>query len=385
MKNGVSIIISARNEYPQIAMTVDNLMMDLYSSELHDWEIIIADNGSTDMTTSFWKYAFNNPYAKTAKHQLREEMKKSPRGMVNEGRLRFTYDPVFSNVGARDKAVKYARYPNIIFADAHISVKPGTIKYMLETLDEYGGVVHAPVAWMGASVYRPHPGMQYSYKIGEKIWGTWNYAQTESDKPFFIPLSGHCFIAVKKSQYEDFGGYDTNQRIYGGGENYLDTLYWLLGSNVMCDPRALVFHLSSGRGYSYDVHSLIHNMLLTAYTLGGHKWSERLLITYLEKNDKPSEYYYAMYEEAVREGEPKRKMIAERQIMSLEDLLGINKPHDCDGKEYKMQSHTKRKWDILNDEKYGHHISFVAVFDEWLERLQNPEAIEFYKNSPYQK
>ena len=235
--NRVSIIISARNEFPQIALTIDNLMMDMYQSGIHEWEILIADNGSTDNTTWFWKYAWKNAYGKNAHVQVIQEYQNSARGMVAEGRLRFCYDPVMSNVGARHKAVEYARYENIIFCDAHISVKPGTIKYALETLNQFGGIVHMPVAWMGASIYSPKPGYQYSYKIGEKIWGTWNKAAVEVDKPFFIPVSGHCFLAVKKDQYLDFGGYDTNQRVYGGGENYLDTLYWLLGSNVMCDPR----------------------------------------------------------------------------------------------------------------------------------------------------
>lgn len=383
--SGVSFIISARNEYPQVAMTVDNLMLDCYQSGIHDWEVIIADNGSTDLTSKFWKFAWKNPYAKNADHQLPEELQYSPRGMMNEGRIRFAYDPVFSNVGARHKAVEYAKYENIIFADAHISLKPGTTKYVLETLDKFGGVVHAPVAWMGASVYRPHPGMQYTYKIGEKIWGTWNYAQTTGDAPFFIPLSGHCFIAVKKKEYLDLGGYDTHQQIYGGGENYLDTLYWLLGSNVMVDPRGLVFHLSSGRGYSYNMNSLIHNMILTAYTLGGMKWAERILITYFDKAGTNRDFLLNMFKTAVTEGQEKRKMISTRQKMSLEDLLAIDKPYDCEGLEYKNQKHTKRIWDTKNDELHGHHISFVTVFDDWLTRLKDPYAKQFFENSPHQK
>jgi glycosyltransferase involved in cell wall biosynthesis len=382
--NGVSIIISARNEYPQIALTIDNLMMDMWQAGIHNFEFIIADNGSTDPTSWFFKFAWKNAYAKNSQFQMPQEYQYSPRGMVHEGLLRFTYDPVFSNVGARHKAVEYAKYENVIFCDAHISVKTNTIKYALETLETYGGIVHMPVSWMGASIFNPHPGYQYSYKVGEKIWGTWNKAAVEPDKPFYIPVSGHCFLAVNKKQYLDFGGYDTNQRVYGGGENYLDTLYWLMGSNVMCDPRGLVFHLSSGRGYSYDTNSLIHNMILTAYTLGGYKWAERIYITYLDKgNDIKT--LDKLYAEAIKEGQPKRDMIERRQIIGFEKLLGINQPIDCDGPEYKGQKHAKRMWDIKNDELHGHHISFVAVFEDWLERLQTDRAREFFKNSLYQK
>ena len=388
--NGVSFIISARNEYPQVAMTVDNLMMNCYESGIHDWEVIIADNGSTDLTTKFWTHAFANPYAKNADHQLKGELRYNSRGLVNDGRLRFTYDPVFSNVGARHKAVKYAKYSKIIFADAHISLKPGTVKYVLDDLDEFGGIIHCPVGWMGASVYRPRAGMQYSYKIGEKIWGTWNFAQTTDKGPFYVPLSGHCFIGVNKDEYMDFGGYDTHQQIYGGGENYLDTLYWLMGSTVMTEPRGLVFHLSAGRGYSYNMNALIHNMMLTAYTLGGEKWSERILLTYLNKPGTKKDYLYKMYETALAEGKEKRDMIASRQVRTIDETLGLVGEHDCDGscrgEKYRgISSHKKRPWDILNDEKWGNHLSFVQVFEDWTDRLTDPEAIDFYKNSPNQK
>lgn len=379
----VSIIISARNEYPQIAMTIDNLMMDLYQSRIHDWEIIIADNASTDHTSWFWKYAWKNPYGKNSYTQVPNEYQVSHRGMVAEGRLRFCYDPVYSNVGARHKAVEYAKYKNVIFCDAHISIKPGSIACALETVETYGGIVHLPVAWMGASIYSPKPGYQYSYKVGEKIWGTWNKAAVSLEKPFYIPVSGHCFLAVNKKQYLDFGGYDTNQRVYGGGENYLDTLYWLLGSNVMCDPRGLVFHLSSGRGYSYDNNSLIHNMILTAYTLGGYKWAERIYVTYLDKGMNVDSLN-SLYDQAIAEGQEKRDIIKERQITSFEELLGIDQPIDCEGLEYKGQKHARRLWDIKNDELHGKHISFVSIFDDWLNRLQTDRAKEFIKNSPYQ-
>ena len=381
---GVTFIISARNEYPQIAMTIDNLMLDCWQSGI-DFEVIIADNGSTDQTSKFWKYAWNNPYAKNADHQLKNELRKGLRGLAHERKVRFVYDPVFSNVGARHLAVQYAKYPNIIFADAHISIKPGTVKATLETLEENGGIVHCPVAWMGASVYSPGPGTQYSYKIGEKIWGTWNRAQTSSDQAFFIPLSGHCWIAVKKTEYESMGGYDTHQRVYGGGENYLDTLYWMLGKTVMCDPRGLVFHLSAGRGYSYDSGSLTHNMILTAYTLGGHKWAERILITYLDKPGISNEYMYNLYKLTIAEAEEKRAWIEANAKFTLEEVLALDKPNDCDGTEYKMQAHAKRPWDILNDKKFGHHISFVQVFEGWTERLRTKEAQDFFANSPYQK
>ena len=381
---GVTFIISARNEYPQIAMTIDNLMLDCHASGI-PFEVIIADNASVDNTSRFYKFAFDNPYGKHSKYQVPRELKKGLRGLANTRKVRFVYDPVFSNVGARHLAVKYAKYPNIIFCDAHISIKPGTTRATLETLEKHGGIVHVPVAWMGADVESPGAGTQYSYKIGEKIWGTWNRAQVSATQPFYIPLSGHCWIAVNKKEYEAMGGYDTHQRVYGGGENYLDTLYWMLGSTVMCDPRGLVFHLSAGRGYSYDTVSLTHNMILTAYTLGGEKWSERILITYLDKAGVHNGPLMELYNKTLEEGKEKREWIKANAKYTLEEVLGIGLQPNCEGKEYKMQAHAMRPWDYLNDKMHGKHISFVQVFEDWLDRLETKEARDFYLNSPHQK
>lgn len=384
----VTFIISARNEARTLAFTISQLMLDCHQSGIEKYEFIVADNGSEDDTTRFWKFAWNDPYAKVSLNQRRQEYKLGLRGLASEGRVRFCYDPVFSNVGARHKAVKYARYKNIIFADAHIMVKPGSIKYTLETLEKYGGIVHAPVAWLGSSMDHPHPGIQYSYKVGEKIYGTWNFAQV-AEEPFYIPGSGHCWIAVNKKQYLDFGGYDTNQQIYGGGEPWLDTLYWLMGSTVMVDPRALVFHLSAGRGYAYNTNSLIHNMMLTAYALGGHKWGERVLLTYLNKEGTDKQYFKSVYEIAVQRAQPKREMIEKRGVTDFDDLMKTKAEFDCDGscrgaKYVGRSNHARRIWDIKNDELHGNHMSFVQVFDEWLTRLTDKSAIEFYKNSPNQ-
>lgn len=385
----VSIIISSRNEERTIPFTITNLMIDMDQAGIKDYEFIIADNGSEDGTSRFFTHGFNNPACKTSDTQVISHLKKNQRGMVTDGILRFCHDPVFSNVGARHNAVKYARYENIIFCDAHIALKTNTIKYALETLNKFGGIVHMPVAWMGAHSSRPRAGMQYSYKIGEKIWGAWNFAQASSDKPFFIPVSGHCFLAVKKKQYMEMGGYDTNQQIYGGGENYLDTLYWMLGSCVMTDPRGLVYHLSASRGYSYNMNSLIHNMMLTAYALGGHKWSERILVTYMNKPGTNKEFIKQMYDKAILRAQPKRDFIDKNKKMSLEEVLGLTTEPDCDGEcrgaKYKGRSHhVRRVWDKMNDDLHGRHLSFVQVFEDWLDRLVDPDAIEFFKNSPHQ-
>jgi glycosyltransferase involved in cell wall biosynthesis len=394
-EQGISIIIGARNEYPQIVMTITNLMEDMRASGINKYEIILMDNGSIDETSRFFAW-------KPEEKGVRWKYIYSPRGMVAEGRLRIFFDPVCSNVGTRNKGVEKAKYQNIIFSDAHIIVRPGSIKEVVGTLIQFGGIVHAPIAWMGASPENPDPGYQYSYKVGEKIWGTWNKIQVESDKPFYIPLCGHAFMAVKKEEFIRFKGYPLAQRVYGGGEPYLDTKYWMLGSTSMMEPRALAYHLSAGRGYNWHSDDLLHNMLLVSYILGDQRWLDRIMITYLNKSGVNKYYLYALEEEIKLEAKEDKEWLDDNKKFTFEQVLGLDHEeeirkntlitHDnpdwyckrCTKRNF-VEEHVLRPWDIKNDELYGHHRSYVQEFalhekDEQIyignTPITDPEAIE---------
>ena len=698
-EEGISVIIGARNEYPQIGLTICNLMEDMYATGITKWEIILMDNGSEDETSRFfsWKKEKGSDTAQEASG--RGAYMPNLRGLVNEHRLRIFFDPVYSNVGTRNKGVLKARYENIIFSDAHQIVRHGTVYYVIETLIKNQGIVHAPISWMGASCDRPQPGYQYSYKVGEKIWGcvddqtelltsegwkkhyevstdskfvtlniksreieiqkatditiydhsgeayelkgkgydllltpnhrcvvdngdmleikeardlterdylpltnegiikrgkcdkdliwllaaivcdgslyakranedkdfiriiakkerkvktiknllskkgikyslytrpsgvnvfsiykdsggqllkfvpnkeftygfinslnnsglkelqealiffdgnvykddvtftqarkntsemfeyisvllgnkiytyeidpkvkkgnsyqkkklyktyvtknkrrigikkvkkhykgkmwcptvpngtifakrngkvvvtanTWNKIKV-AEEPFFIPICGHAFLAVRKKQFLRFRGYPYAQRVYGGGEPYLDTKYWMLGSTSMMDPRALVYHLSAGRGYAWHNDDLIHNMFLVSYILGGEKWADRILITYLNKYAGVGDFYRSLYQQAVRDGEEDFKWLEEHKKLTFEEVIGLDKtplveslskeelekqPWWCTTctKRGKSDPHVMRVWDTHNQARHGNHRSLVAEF-----KLRRDEA-----------
>ncbi len=356
-KQGVSIILGSRNEAKTLPLTINALMMDLEATGITKYEFIIQDNGSEDETSRFFAW-------KASEKGRHWKYQYSPRGLVAERKLRIFFDPIMSNVGTRNKGVMHARYQNIIFADAHIGVKIGTILSTLTALNTYGGLIHAPVSWMGSSYENPQPGYQYSYKVGEKIWGTWNRLKI-ADTPFYIPITGHCWLAVKKKEFLEKRGYPYAQRVYGGGEPYLDTKWWMTGGTSMCDPNSLVYHLSAGRDYSWTNLDLIHNMFLVSYILGGKKWADRILITYLNKPGNHPALIRSLYDEAIAEGEEDKKWLDENKIMEFEDMLGLNKENDCTKcrKRHSAEPHVKRIWDIKNDELHGTHRSYVQHFD----------------------
>ena len=267
------------------------------------------------------------------------------------------------NVSARNKGVEIAKGEYIFFADAHIVVRSGTFKAMVETLDKYPeAIVHPAVDWLGS--YPPEPCYQYTLLLGEKFWGRWNRIKI-SDEPFAIPLCGHCCLGVKKDLFQKWGGYNPYFRAYGGGENYLNLKWWLFGGIVLSVPKALVWHSRFRRGYSYWGTDLIHNQMLAAYTIGGEKWSERILLTYLNKEGTKHEVVWDLYNQALEEGKPDREYILKNQKITFNNIL--NKP-----------------WDKWNMEKHGWAKSYVVAFEDWLERLTDPEAKQIYANSKFQ-
>jgi hypothetical protein len=97
------------------------------------------------------------------------------------------------------------------------------------------------------------------------------------------------------------------------------------------------------------------------------KWWERILITYLNKPHSDKEVVYRLCNEALEEGKIDHDFIQSRAKTSFKEVLAT------------------LPWDKKNDEKFGNHLSGIIVFEDWLERLTEPEALERYKNSKYQQ
>src|SRR3990167_3076465 len=158
----LSIVIPARNEFPNIVHTIYSIIHCLESDGFKDdeWEIIIVDNGSTD----------NRHYPQTGTKGTTSYL--FPRGIYWSRQLRVIYDPICGNHSARNKGAEIARGEYLFFSDAHMAYKPGFFKHILKAVDESGGIVHGVIGWMGA--FPPHQGglgYQYSLKLGEEIKG----------------------------------------------------------------------------------------------------------------------------------------------------------------------------------------------------------------------
>ena len=359
----LSVIIPARQEFPNIVHTFHAIMNCIEADGIDpkEVEIIIVNNTSEPWNDP--KFDWTKPGDRGTVEYL------MPRGGYWSRTLRVLYDPIAGNHSARNKGAKMARGKYLFFSDAHMSYKPGFFKLMLETIEKTKGMFHGSIAWMGA--YPPHDsavGTQYTIKLGEEIKGTWANYRPWNDKFFYIFGLGHCSVGVERKQFLEFGGYPDVHRTYGGGEFFVDALWWMMGSNVSTHPNAIGYHLASSRGYSYNHDDYIENVLGIASALGMDDWRERTYINYLRRGRK--EVMDKIMERSEREHTPRREKVLSEVKKSFNDLL------------------IERPWDKLNMEVGGAKNSSLLIFhNTWLALLKKDGgvALEAYKNSKYQK
>lgn len=367
----VSVIIGARNEYPVILAT-----MFSFIEELEYWgypyEIIVVDNMSTDNTVDI----------------LRDKMRR----WIREKRLKvIEYNDAPANVTVRNVGAREASGDVVFLSDAHVTIKPGTCHGMIQGWINHGGLWHSAFnIWGDTSDIRCYG---YQLKLIEKFWGNISrgvpkevMGKKEPTVPYFrVPMASHCCLMAGREQYLDFRGYCEAFRCYGGGEPYLDLLWWLFGSEVYIYTRGLIRHafglnaewrgvdkdrkmrtnvhrrdrtqsqnmkagdehLHYSRGYSWKNDDLHHNFLLSAYVIGGYGWLQQRYKDYFEKRKGSKRYVddlQKMRSDVLSKGREWRQFVCDRQICTLDELIG----HDQDGVSLEATPNTK-PWDKFDD------------------------------------
>lgn len=352
----LSCVIPARNEFPNIIHTVHSILASWEASgfDRRDIEIIIVDNCSTD---DFYPQRGTKG---TTSYLM-------PRGAYWEGLIRVVRDPIAGNHSARNKGAEVAHGEYLFFSDAHMAYSPFFFKHMVKAVKEAGGIVHAPIAWMGA--YQSGIGYQYTIKLGEEIKGTWaNYCLSQDDW-WYIPALGHCSLIVRKDQFLNFGGYPQIHRTYGGGEFYLNMKWWMFGSTVAVEPRAVGYHLASGRGYTYSHGDYEHNVLNIGLQLGMDDWTERAYLNWLR--NKNVETMKRVYAEAKIEAAQDRAFVEKRRVKSFNDML-------CEQVEYDGKKWVGT-WNKMNLERMGKCNGYISIFqDSWLPLVVGTPAEKEY-------
>ncbi len=356
VKPKISVVIGARNEYPTILGTIFSFIEELEHWD-YPYEIIIVDNMSTDNTAAI----------------LKDKMRR----WIREKFLKvIEYNDAPANVTIRNIGAREATGEVVFLSDAHVTIRPGTLHGMIQGWCKRGGLWHSATnIWGDTSDIKCYG---YELRLVEKFWGNLCRGVPKEisldGKPtvpyYRVPMASHCCLMAERKQYLDFGGYCEAFKCYGGGEPYLDLLWWLFGSEVFIYADGLIRHafglipswrsakkdvgmrtkvhkrdrthtsdikkgdeyLTYARGYAWTNDWFEYNFMLSAYVIGGYSWLQKHYSRYFSKRTGNSRYVsdiQKMRRELLDKGKSWRDMVMHRQICTLDQLIG----HDHDGKE----------------------------------------------------
>lgn len=351
----VSVVLGCRNEYPQVLSTIFSFVEE-FEHWGYPYEFIVVDNLSTDNTS----------------HILKDKMRR----WIREKLLTvIEYNDKPANVTVRNVGARAAVGDVVFLADGHVTVKPGTCHGMIQGWIERGGLWHSPInIWGDTSDVKCYG---YPLQLIEKFWGQLSRGIPEEVRgkkgqgptvPYYrVPMASHCCLMAGRKEYLELGGYSELFRCYGGGEPYLDLLWWLTGREVWIFSSGLIRHafglrprwetskkdrtiknkvmmrrengkprysstLKTGdeyirysRGYSWTNDWFQYNFMLSAYLIGGYDWLQQRYEVYYEGRKGNSRYVSDLQEmrrDILKSGGANRAFIAERQKLTLSELIG---------------------------------------------------------------
>lgn len=313
----ISVIIPARNEHPQASFTLQLIWDELERSDF-DWETILVDDQSDDLTS---QYCRDRWWHGMGFHKI-----------IVRGEGGSCWQ-------ARNEGWRAAEGRCLFFFDAHVVISRDLFQLQMEALRD-AQIVFTPVR----NFSDKKKNTCYGYALGPdnhhlytKFWGSWTKGRRR-ETPYPTPMSGTAGMAVHRDWIESFDGWPRAMRMYGGGEQWISLLTWMLGGRCVVDPRTYLYHYNGRRAYPREGFTEAHlfNRALVAYALGGEEWLGNVRAFALDQESPHG--FKGQYVEAAKgllaqakiAGEPYRQWVAANARYTLNEVLAA-KPWEEEG------------------------------------------------------
>lgn len=232
----VSIIISACNEGDNLPDMVGCI---LDNTTYPNIEVVVVDDGSSDGSGDRVAERFgNNPQV---------SLQQSERVGVARGR----------NLGA-----EVATGDLFVFLDGHCYLPPGWLVVLIAPLANSAvGMVGPAITSLSTGGGPDAAGMTWRDASLQPHW----IPHQSSSSTYPVPLlPGGCQV-VRRTEFEQFGGYDAGMIHWGSESEELSLRYWLMGYQVVAQPKALIYHLFREKSpYELAIADVIYNRLRLA-------------------------------------------------------------------------------------------------------------------------
>jgi GT2 family glycosyltransferase len=227
----ISVVIAARNEGPELAATVTNMMETLPADQR---QIIVVDDASTDQSTAFVA-------------QFPEITLVRAQG-VGVARTR--------NLGAARASGEI-----ILFADAHVRAPAGWHQPIVSALREEAVGAVAPGIYSLTEPARRGFGLALT---GPDLHAGW--LRRRQSPPYAVPVLPGCFLAMRRETFRETGGFDDGMHQLGGNDGELSCRFWLLGYELRVVTEVEIGHLfRQTTPYPARWASVVHNRLRMAF------------------------------------------------------------------------------------------------------------------------
>lgn len=253
-----SICIPSYNRREMLLATLHSL--DHQTADPDRYEVVVADDGSSDGSTD-------------ALAELRTRY-----------RLRWLTQPNAGPAAASNAAARLAAHDVLIFLDADQICDPQMVAVHLEVHEREGDVFVQGLYPLADGSRGRGASLLYERSLFSAL------APIDTPHPA-SPYMWSAQISVRRSAFEQVGGFDPSFREYGGEDTDLGLRVHALGVPFVFDPRALSYHLyeigyRSFRRQAYDegrsIIRLSQKHGIPVETLFGRPLDEQLIDKVLE-------------------------------------------------------------------------------------------------------
>jgi hypothetical protein len=229
---------------------------------------------------------------------------------------------------ARQLGTEVAVGKYLFFFDNHCLVKRGYFERaisMMETLN--ADMLHSTTQYYIGSGFAYH----YPLQLQKNFWAG-DHADIPCDPsaPYKIAMGGHGGFVVRRSTFEEVGGYGPLLMFEGwaGEEPYFDLKMAMMGKSNYLDPKLIHYHYGDVRGYDrHNSPAYYRNLMLSAYLIGGDAWLSKVYDEFARNHQQLSELS-ALRDIAVQHGIKHRLWLEQRFIRTLDQQLQYFKDND---------------------------------------------------------
>lgn len=225
---------------------------------------------------------------------------------------------------ARQRGAAQADGRLLCFVDNHVILDRHFFDRAVLDIEHFGcDMLHSTTCFYAGNIRN----YEYKLKLDYNFWGESATVPYSDYKPYQIAAGGHGGFFVRKSVWDEVGGYGPESLFdgYGGEELLFDLKMWRYGKNNFIDPKVLHYHYTGDRGYTRHFSDRYYiNLLVSAHVIGGEKWLYKLFDSFINKSHlriSPRKHMYDILEAAYNRSAEYAREVDSKSKYTLDELL----------------------------------------------------------------